>query len=804
VIGSALGHYRILAKLGEGGMGVVYLAEDDRLKRKVALKMLPPGLADDPNRLARFEREVKTVAALNHPNIITIHSVEEVDGHRFFTMEHVEGRTLAQMIPLDGMPLGNFLKIAVPLTEALAAAHARGIQHRDLKPSNVMVTTEGRVKVLDFGLARLKEHDRTEALAFRPETTLTQAGLAIGTLAYMSPEQLRMQATDQRSDVFSLGVVLFEMASGHCPFAGQSTAEVISSILRDQPARVYETTDGVPEELDQILRRCLEKEPAKRWSSAAELRDALAEVANQLSFARSAPRAMRLAPAPGTAPPSKRLAAGGAALALLLLGAFAVWRLRAGSTGSPVLLTAAAVAKAELPSVAVLPLTSFSGEPEYFVDGVTDALISSLARIRGLRVISRQSAMHYKGSKKLLPEIARELGVEYIVEGSIARSGDQVRLRTQVLRADPETTLWSETFERPAAEVLALESSFATAVAGAIHVQLSPTEQTRMVSTKAVDPAAYEAYLQGRYWSGKHGAENFRKAQGYFERAIAIDPNFARAWSELAGVLQRQGYYFADQTEKLAQTETAIHRALELDPNSADAHAALGNLHLGRWQWEEAEQEILRAIELEPGSASGHLNYWRLLMRLRRFDESRREIEIAKNLDPVSANIAANYGVQLQVEERYEDAIASYRQAIEIDPDFTLVHSYAWFSYHKLERDPERGAALRGWLIAEDLDELVPELDERLARDGYDRSLVWLANALDAMIEDRRASVGLVAPLLAEAGELDKAMRWLERAFERRDWVIGWISALQDLSALRSRADFQDLVRKVGLPQPPL
>jgi TolB-like protein/Tfp pilus assembly protein PilF len=693
----------------------------------------------------------------------------------------------------------------VPLVEALAAAHARGIQHRDLKPSNVMVTADGRVKVLDFGLAKLKEHDRTEALDFKPETTLTQAGLAIGTLAYMSPEQLRMQATDHRSDIFSLGVVLFEMASGRAPFAGQSTAEVISSILRDQPARVYEANRNVPEELDAILRRCLEKVPAKRWQSAAELRDALAEVATEVSLARSAARSRAAAT---RAPFSNRARiAAGAVLALLVVAAtVAQWRQRragGAARGIAAVLPASVAARSARPSVAVLPLTSFAGEPEYFVDGVTDALISSLARIEGLRVISRQSAMHYKGSQKLLPEIARELGVEYVVEGSVARAGETVRLNAQVIRAHPETTLWSDSFERKAAEVLALESSVASAVARAIDVELSPDEQSRLVSAKPVDPEAYEAFLQGRYWGGKHGAESFRKAQGYFERAIAIDPAFEPAWTALAAVQQKQGYFFAEQQEKLAEAETAVRRALALDPDSGAAHATLGDLHLARWRWADGEHEIRRAIALEPGSATAHLNYWRLLMRLRRFDEARREIELARSLDPVSPNILANYGFQVSIEGDCEAALDLFRQTLELDPDYALVHAYAWYCAHELERDPDRGQHLRDWLVVEQLGEVLPEFDRRLAAEGYEPAHAWVANELDSMSSNPRVTVGLVSGLLATAGEADKAMRWLERGYESRDWVLGWIATTNDLKSLRGRDDYRALVRKVGLPLPP-
>ncbi len=811
MIGSRLAHYRILAKLGEGGMGVVFLAEDERLHRKVALKTLPPALAEDPHRLARFEREVKSVATLNHPNIVTIYSVEEADGRRFFTMEHVEGKTLSQLIPPGGLPLKEFLKIAVPLADALAAAHAKGIQHRDLKPGNVMVNTDGRVKVLDFGLAKLREHEATEAMGLHPQTTLTQEGLAIGTLAYMAPEQLRMLSTDHRSDIFSLGVVLYEMATGRCPFLGQSTAEVISAILRDQPVRSYEKNEGIPPELDDLLRRCLEKEPAKRLSSAVELRDGLAEVARAVDLGQTQSRPakppsgpLRIAIWPGT-----RFAV--AALAIVLVGAAVLaWRSRSapavaggGIPAGAAAPAAAAPAVEKLPSLAVLPLENFSNEPEYFVDGMTDALISALARIQGVRVISRQSAMHYKGSKKLLPEIARELGVDFVVEGSVARLADKVRLNAQVIQARPETTLWSDSFERAATDVIALQNTFASAIARAVHAQISPVEETQMATTRPVNPAAYEALLQGRYWAGKHGAENFRKAQGYFERAIAIDSTFAPAWTSLAEVHQLQGYFVDDLGPRLAQADTAVRRALELDPNSASAHAALGDVHLGRWKWAEAETEIRKALALEPNNASAHLDYWRLLLRLRRFDEGLREIQLALSLDPLSANITANYGFQLGLMKRYDQAFEQFRDAQELDPDFTLVHSYAWFYDHQLRRDPQRATELRLWLLGEGFDDIVPDFDHRVEVEGYDAALRWLANRLDAMEKDPRVRVGLVAGLLACAGEEDKAMRWLERGYTGRDWTLGWIAALPDFDSLHHRADFRELVRRVGLPEVP-
>ncbi|MDQ1349144.1 MAG: Non-specific serine/threonine protein kinase [Acidobacteriota bacterium] len=804
MIGSRLAHYRILEKLGEGGMGIVFLAEDERLHRKVALKTLPPALAEDPQRLARFEREVKTVAALNHPNIVTIYSVEEADGKRFFTMEHVEGKTLSQSIPQGGLPLQEFLKIAVPLADALAAAHAKGIQHRDLKPGNVMVNADGRVKVLDFGLAKLREHDATEAMGFHPQTTLTQEGLAIGTLAYMAPEQLRMLPTDHRADLFSLGVVLYEMATGHCPFLGQSTAEVISAILRDQPARSYEQNEKIPPEIDAILRRCLEKEPAKRIGTAVEVRDALAEVARAIDLGQTQSRAPMSESGAVKIVKSRYARFGVAALAIILLGAGALaWRARtlrsAAMASTPPTLATPAAAKA--PSLVVLPLSNFANEPEYFVDGMTDALISALSRIRGVRVISRQSAMHYKDSKKLLPEIAKELGVDFVVEGSVTRSADRVRLNAQVIQAVPETTLWSESFERAAVDVIALQNTFASAIASAIDVQLSPVEQNRLAATTAVDPDVYEAYLQGKYFGGQFGEASVRKAKGYFERAIAKDPSFAPAWAGLADALQWLALFHVDPAQLMPQAETAARRAIELDGGLAEAHASLSEVYMNRWDWAGAEAAIQRAIELNPGSAAARRRHWLLLVCQLRLDEALKEIELARRLDPLSAQVSANVGVQYLFLGRHADAIAELGHALELDPDYALTHVYLFLTYSELKKDPERGLELQFYIADLAGAELLPEYNRRLGRDGYESALHWLATTLDANPPQGEASrFGVIAGLLAQAGEREKALTWLERGVEKRAWDMGFLAVAPDYRNLRSEPRFAALLEKIGLP----
>ena len=799
MIGKQLAHYRILAKLGEGGMGIVYLAEDERLHRKVALKTLPPALAGDPQRLARFEREVKSVATLNHPNIVTIYSVEEADGKRFFTMEHVEGRTLSQLIPPGGLPLKEFLKIAVPLADALAAAHAKGIQHRDLKPGNVMVNNDGRVKVLDFGLAKLRENDATEAMGFHPQTTLTQEGLAIGTLAYMAPEQLRMLATDHRADLFSLGVVLYELATGHCPFLGQSTAEVISAILRDQPARTYEQNDKIPPEIDAILRRCLEKEPAKRIASAVAVRDELAEVARDVDLGQTRSRTPKSEGGAVKVVRSRYTRFAVAAFAIILLGAgIFAWRTR-----TPSVAGATAAVTAKLPSLVVLPLSNFSDEPEYFVDGMTDSLISALARIQGVRVISRQSAMHYKASKKLLPEIARELGVDFVVEGSVARSADRVRLNAQVIQADPETTLWSESFERAANEVLALQNTFAGAIARAVHAQISPVEETRMASTRSVDPEVYEAFLQGKYFGDRFDQDSLRKAQGYFERAVARDPTFAPAWVGLSDALQMLALYHGDTYAVLPEAEAALQRALSIDSNLAEAYASLADLRQVQWRWGEAEEAIERAIELNPNSASARRRHWMLLACTQKHAAALREIQTAKALDPLSARVSAAVGVQYLFMGRHAEAITELRQALELDPGYSLAHVYLFLTYSALKQDPQRGEELRYYVADLARPELLPEFERRLAAEGYDKALRWMALQLDANPPAGASRIGVIAGLLALSGEREKALAWLERGLEERAWDLGWIAVSPDYASLRSDPRFVAITKRLGLPAPP-
>jgi serine/threonine-protein kinase len=801
-LGGSIGHYELLAVLGRGGMGVVYLAEDRHLRRRVALKMLPPETAADPERLKRFRREAKTVASLSHPNVVTLHSVEEADGQTVLTMELVEGRTLSEEIPIGGLPLRRALEIGSALAGALAAAHGRGILHRDLKPSNVMIGPGGWVKVLDFGLAKLRPPDDATLVEGRGTSMLlTQEGKILGTPSYMSPEQLRGHTVDEKSDLFSLGLILHEMLAGTLPFAGQNSAERIAAVMRDPPAPLAVARPEAPPALVRLVEACLEKRVEARPASAAEVRDRLAAIQRELEisdlmqtggFTRSTTVT--------AAAPSRRGQLLGAALALAALIGFGLWKMPRAPREPSISAAAAGAVERVRPSIAVLPLGNFSKEPEYFVDGMTDALIGSLARVGGLRVISRQSSMHYKGSTKRLDAIARELGVDFVVEGSVARQGESLTLQAQVIRADPEEQLWAESFERAAVDVLSLHNEVARRIAGTLHAPLSRQEDVRMASASRVDPAAYEAYLQGRYWAGKFSSSDLLKASGYFERAVALDPGFGEAWTGLADARVRLGLFHGDAATRIAQAEAAANRALQLNETLGSAHATLSGVALSRWEWAAAESAARRSVELDPNSSLARRNHWHVLAALGRLDEAREQIELAAQLDPLSAHIASNVGMQLLLEKRYEAAETQLNRALELDPDYSIIHGWLWLVYAKTEREPARSRELAAYVRAMGFDHLVPELEQHLAREGYGAGLRWVALRVSRDAEGDPNQVGFVGGLLAEAGLADDAMRWLRFGLERRVWEMPWLTVSPDYDNIRDRPDFRALVARLGLP----
>jgi serine/threonine-protein kinase len=750
-------HYRILGRLGTGGMGEVFLAEDDRLGRKVALKMLPDELAAQPLHLERFRREARAAAALQHPNIVTIYAVEEVSGTPFLTMELVEGQTLSEVIPPSGLELDRLLSIAVQVAQALAAAHARGILHRDIKPKNLMVDSEGRVKVLDFGIAKifLTENDETQVAGLN--TGLTGEGQILGTVAYMSPEQLRNQPLDPRSDIFSFGVVLYEMATGRQPFVASTPVDQIVAILERRLPLPTTLRAGLPQRLDEIVTRCLEREPWRRYQSAWELRDQL--------------EALRLE---------------------ILSGSH-----RAASSQQML-----AASSQPLQALAALPFENLSGEEEYFVLGMTDALISSLSRIDRVRVISRQSVMRYRGSDKPLPEIARELGVDLVMTGSLLRAGNRVRITTQLVRAEPEEQIWAEIYHRDLEDILALQDEVAREVAREVQLELAEPEEAPPTNERRVDPAVYELYLQGRFHWDKRTPEGLRKAVEYFNQAIAAAPGYAAAYAGLADAHALLAYFRHEPAkEGFGKAQTAALRALSLDSSLAEAHASLGFVMLFHgWNGPEAERELRQALALNPSYATAHHWLWGYLASTGRLQESGQQIKIARQLNPFSPTIIAAAAAQARMMGDFDLAIDLCRKSIDLEPGYALTHDYLWILLHRKGRLEEAFAEYRCALALWGYREIAERAGDVYTHSGYRAALLAAAEALVEEAERRveRAPVQVIAETYALLGEIPQAVAWVRRGVERREPFVIWLRYLTELDALRGDPDFESLVQQVA------
>ncbi len=788
-------------------MGVVYLAQDTRLGRSVALKLLPQEALANPDSRARFEREAKVVAALSHPNIVTLYAVEEDEDIRYLTMELVDGQTLDELTPRDGFDPQQLLRLAVPLADAVAAAHLRGISHRDLKPGNVMVTKDGRVKVLDFGLAKALADDKDTQLHGLPKETLTREGRVVGTLAYMAPEQLQGKPLDARVDVFALGVVLFEMATGSRPFQGQNSADLISSVLRDEPPQARRLKPELPAGVGDVIMRCLEKSPEARYASAAELRDALAAAQMDLASeeilrrASTRPSGWKM-PLAGLVRRDRVWGWAGAAAAVMAL-ALGAWWLARRPAGEPGAAVAAAPAPAT-PAIVVLPLRNYTGEPEYFVDGVTDGVISALARLSGVRVISRQSAMHYKGSTKLLPEIARELRVDYILEGTVERSASAITLSVSLLRADPEEQLWSGQLSRPAPEVLGLHAELARAVAAAARFPVSPGEVTRLASARSVAPEVYEAYLRGNFLTDQMTEQAFHDGQASFLRALELDPSFAPAYAALADNFAIEGYLFSDPKSALAKSEEYAKRAMALDPEGAEGHAALAYIHhFFHWDWAAAEREYERALELNPNYAPAHRRYWGLLELLGRHEEAGRQIRRAFEIDPLSPNTNANLAMHLIVVGQHNEALAKLDADLRRWPGDGPSLWYRWQLLELMSApESERRAALRALLPGMGYPAAVPAFDATQASD-YRAQLLAVAKAMSDLAPTQRVLPTLAAELYLVGGDDASALGWLERGVASRSPDLAFFPIHPRWRGVLAKPGFAQVLSALHVPQAP-
>ena len=650
--GQNLRQYRIERFLGRGGMGEVYLASDTKLHRKVALKILPSDTAMDHDRKKRFVREAVAASRLNHPNINVVYDADETEeGVAYISMEYIEGETLASRITRGSMPLDAVRSYGIQIADALDEAHRRGVIHRDLKPANVMVDRQGRVKILDFGLARLFETG-SESLDSDAITLSGPSGSIAGTPTYMSPEQARGEQLDHRSDIFSFGVVLYEMITGLRPFTAPSVAAVFSRILTEEPRPIRDIRSDTSPDLERIISKALEKDRNRRYSSAREIAVDLRRLeGGSVDDSRSRMGGPRM---------SRRTVATVVATAALV-GALLYFGSRPRSPSTD-----------PIDSLAVLPLRDLSPkrEGDYLADGMTEALISGLAQIRSLKVISRTSAMQYKNTQKSLPQIGRELGVDAVIEGSVAHYADQIRVSAQLIDARTDRHLWAQTYDRDLRDVLRLQDEIARTIADAVRVELLPAEQARLGRARQIDPRAHDLYVRARYEWSRRGPEPLLRSVDLLNQAIALEPDWPLAHAALAdsyNLLANNGYL--SRNEGFTKGKAAARRALELDPDLGQAHAALA---FALWQkdlaWEAADREFRKAIELEPSYASAHHFFAMYLTTVGKDSEGLAEIRKALELDPLSPRIHTNYGDILRSVGNETEAIAQLEKNRALDP----------------------------------------------------------------------------------------------------------------------------------------